>query len=162
MDQNNIFKLIRTAHEQNELISLIEKLLENNFKEELTPSEEILNSSFARILWNAISSALVGGNISGNKKETEKFLDSLLIKTKSLNKLKITIAFEPKDALLESLSKWAGSNLSGNVIFDFKLDPQILGGAIIASDKGEYADFSLSKKINDLFLQQKQEILSLL
>jgi F0F1-type ATP synthase delta subunit len=53
-------------------------------------------------------------------------------------------------------------NLSENVIFDFEVDPKILGGAIITNKKGSYSDLSLLKKINDLFQNQKDQLTRLL
>lgn len=162
MDHTNILKLIRITSEQSELINLIETLLENNFKEKPGLNDKIINSDLTKKLYNVVSEALISHNIAGDKKETEKFLDSLLSETRNLDKVKITIAFAPNDGVIEYLSKWAKANFSGNIIFDISVDPQILGGAIIANDKGEYADFSLSKKLTDLFLNQKEQILSLL
>ena len=162
MDQANILTGVKTTKEQNELINLIEKLIENNFKKSFAPNDEILNSGTTRKLWEGVSAALIAGNISEDQKEREKFLDSLLSKVRSQNKLKVTIAIEPNNKLLERLRDWTGKNLSGNTILDITVDPQILGGAIIVSSNGEYADFSLFKRINDLFLTRKQEILSLL
>lgn len=162
MDQTNILTIVKTTKDQNELINLIEKLIENNFKKSFAPNDEILNSGTTRKLWEAISTSLISGNISEDQKEREKFLDSLLSKVRALNKLKITLAIEPNNRLLEHLRDWMDKNLSENTILDITVDSQILGGAIIVSGNGDYADFSLFKRINDLFLTRKQEILSLL
>ena len=57
MDEANILKLIRTNEEQNESVNLLEKLLENTYKDKLDPT--IINtSSFVKNLWVGISEAI--------------------------------------------------------------------------------------------------------
>lgn len=150
MIEANIIKLIRTVEEQNESINLVEKLFENTYKDRFDPAI-VSGSSFGKNLWVAISGAIASRRIGSDRQEVEKFLNSLLFAIRGLNSLKITIAVTPSDNLIINLQKWAKKNLSENIIFDIKVDPQILGGAIIISDKGEFADFTLSKKINDVF-----------
>lgn len=162
MDHLAITRLVKTTDEQNELINLIEELIENNFKDKLTPSDNTLNSKFAKKLWEVVSAAIISEKISDDKKSIEKFLNSLLREVRLLNRLRITLAFEPNEITMGKLKRWAETNLSGNLIYDIEIDPQILGGTIIVSDDGKYADFSLSRKFNGLFLTRKQEILSLL
>ena len=162
MDHSNILKLVRTTEEQNHLISLIEVLLENNFKERALANDEFGNSNFMKNASDTIISEQTKLNIVENKKEKEKFLNSLLDLVRNLNTLKISIAVRPNEELVKALDKWTGQNLSGKVIFDLNFDPDILGGAIIINKKGDYANYSLLKKIDAFFLNHKQDILSLL
>lgn len=153
--ENNIVKLIRTVEEQNESINLIEKLLENTYKDKLDTS--MINvSNFSKNLGKVIYDEIKAQNIETNREKVEKFLDSLLVQIRGLNSLKITIAIPPNENLIANLSNWAVKNLSQDIIFDIQVDPQILGGAIITSNEGLFEDLSVSKKINEYFLAEKQ------
>lgn len=161
MDQNNILKLIRTTEERDELIDLLEIMLQNIFKDKAHSAIKNVQSSIMKNLYSAISYEFETLKISNDIKEIEKYLNSLLLQTKNLRTLKMSIATPPTEKLIQSLSKWAEKNLSGKTIFDIKVDSKILGGAIIINKEGDYSDFSLLKKIDDVFLNQKQEILNL-
>src|SRR3989344_400785 len=156
MDNSSILKLIRTTEEKEESISLIKSLLENNYKNRLTAEFES-SSPFLRNLWNYISSKIA--KFEGNRLEIEKYLNSVLVKIQDQKTLKITLAIKPSGKLVDTITNWAQKNLSEEIIFDIEVDPRIIGGAIIISNKGEFADFSLLKKIDNIFSSKKAEIL---
>ena len=156
MDNSSILKLIRTTEEKEESINLIESLLENNYKNRLTAEFES-SSPFLRNLWNYISSKIA--KFEGNRLEIEKYLNSVLVKIQDQKTLKITLAIKPSEKLVDTITNWAQKNLSEEIIFDIEVDPRIIGGAIIISNKGEFADFSLLKKIDNIFSSKKAEIL---
>src|SRR3972149_9757105 len=156
MDQGNILQLVRTTSDQNDLINLIEIMLEDNYKAPSKAKEQVNNSAFMKNLSEAINAEFQRIGISQNRQEREKFLNALLLKAKSLNSLKISIAISPNEQLINSICKWAESNLSGKIVFDITVTPEILGGAIVINKNGEYADYSLLKGIDDFFLNQKQ------
>lgn len=154
MNTASILKLIRTKDEQEELADLLEKLLEINYTDKLEVPADLLKTVVMKSILNAISQEIVSKQISGNRNEIEKFLESLLKASRNLNTIKITTAISPGRNLLKKIGDWAEKNISGNLIFDLTVDPQILGGAIIVNDKGDYSDFSISKYIDDLFLKK--------
>ena len=156
MDNSSILKLIRTTEEKEESISLIKSLLENNYKNRLTAEFES-SSPFLGNLWNYISSKIT--KFEGNRLEIEKYLNSVLVKIQDQKTLKITLAIKPSEKLVDTITNWAQKNLSEEIIFDIEVDPRIIGGAIIISNKGEFADFSLLKKIDNIFSSKKAEIL---
>lgn len=60
----------------------------------------------------------------------------------------LTLAINPDLGFLTDLQEWFSDNLGQKVIFDLKVDPQIIGGAkIICRD--HYRDFSLSAMIEE-------------
>lgn len=159
MNYSDFLKLIRTREEQNELISLIDNLIQNLYKSKNKP--EIL-SPFKTLLANGIIKIMKAQNIYENKSKTEKFLNSLLTSVKDLPVLKISIAIEPDQKMITSVKKWAENNKLDSTIFEFTIDPKILGGAVIINPNGDYADYSLLKRIDDLFINQKQLVSKLL
>ncbi len=155
MNYSNFLKLIRTRDEQNQLISLIENMIQGMYKKKIK-SETL--SPLKTLLTNEIIKIMQAQNIYENKIKTEKFLNSLLSSVKDLPILKISIAIEPDQRMIDSIKSWSEKNNLGSTIFEFTIDPKILGGAIIVNPKGTYADYSLLKRIDDLFINQKQLI----
>ena len=63
--------------------------------------------------------------------------------------------------MIEKLSGWVKTNVTDETLLDFEINPEILGGALI-SFNGKYLDESLSKKMEEIFSNQKEELLKTL
>ena len=63
--------------------------------------------------------------------------------------MKLKIAFSPSSEFLEEINQWFEKELSVKVILDLTINPKIVGGAIIEY-QGNWRDFSLRKKIDNL------------
>jgi helix-turn-helix protein len=50
----------------------------------------------------------------------------------------------------------------GNAVFNIEVKSEIIAGAIVMSQKGEYGNYSLSSQLDKFFTEKKQEVLSLL
>ncbi|MBP9716315.1 MAG: hypothetical protein KBD51_00015 [Candidatus Levybacteria bacterium] len=159
MNYSNFLKLIRTKDEQNEVINLIEELTQGLYKKQNKTDPP---SPYKAFLSNEIMKIIQAQKIIDNKIKTEKFCNSLLEAVKNLTVLKLTIAIEPDQKMITSIKNWVDKNSIDGGIFEFTIDPNILGGAVIVNHKGSYADFSLLKRIDELFLNQKQLISKLL
>lgn len=158
MNYENFLQLIRTKPEQDELLNLIEDLTENLYKNK----SDLSLSPFQTHLKNEIIKILQAQNIYENKLKTDKFFKALLKSVKELPVLKLTIAIEPDQHLISTIKLWADKNKITGTIFEFIVDPKILGGIIIVNPNGAYSDFSLLKRIDELFINQKQYISKLL
>lgn len=69
----------------------------------------------------------------------------------------LTLAINPDLNFLSSLQEWFSNNLEQKVVFDLKVDPQIIGGAKIIC-REHYRDFSLWAMIEEF--SKDDEILS--
>lgn len=58
----------------------------------------------------------------------------------------LTLAINPSSDFLIGLQKWFSNNLGHQVVFDLKVDPQIIGGATIIC-RDHFRDFSLATRI---------------
>ena len=159
MDGSFILKYVRTAEEKNELINLLEELQENTFKRDF---EVKTDSEFVSKAMKMIYAQIETLNISNDREKTEEFLENILKETRSLPQIKLAIAINPTEELIDKLKNWANENNLGNVIFEFELKQDILAGVIIMSDHGEYANYSLSAQIDKFFATKKQELLTLI
>ncbi|PIY65448.1 hypothetical protein COY91_02465 [Candidatus Shapirobacteria bacterium CG_4_10_14_0_8_um_filter_39_15] len=92
---------------------------------------------------------------------TQSFLISLKQNLQDLPVLSLTLAFPPDEKMIEKLSGWVKTNVTDETLLDFEINPEILGGALI-SFNGKYLDESLSKKMEEIFSNQKEELLKTL
>ncbi|MFH1536274.1 MAG: F0F1 ATP synthase subunit delta [Patescibacteria group bacterium] len=96
-----------------------------------------------------------------NPLETRMVLENLKSSLRKVKVLKIYMAFEPTQKIIDKINNWAKENILQKVLLDFVKDESLLGGAAIEFD-GLYRDFSLRKTLNEVFQNKKEEITSLL
>lgn len=159
MNGDFILKYIRTSEEKNELINLLEELLENTFKRDF---EVKTDSKFISKAMKMIYAQIDTLNISNDREKTEEFLEIILESTRKLPEIRLALAINPTEELIDRLKNWAAENNLGNAIFHFELRPDIVAGALIMSEHGQYANYSLSSQIDKFFVTKKQELLSLI
>jgi F0F1-type ATP synthase delta subunit len=159
MDSDFILRYIMTSEQKYNLINLIEVLLEDIFKNNAKPSP---NSSFEKKALEIIYFELEKRKIENNPKEMEVFLQKLLGDTKAMPELKLTISIAPTEDLIGKLKDWAETNGYKNLTFDISVDPQLIAGAIIISNKGKYIKYSLSDMLDEYFASNKLELMNLL
>ena len=146
------YGFIKTVDEREEVKSLIQKLRESLFKKE----------GFGKTLKNKIPlkySPLLNSYIkSGVGKEGfEGSLNSLEEYLKNLKEINITLAFEPSEKITDKIYAWVAKNVGQEVIINLAIEPKILGGVIL-SYKGLYFDYSLSKKLDKAFSENREQI----
>ncbi|MBU3978588.1 F0F1 ATP synthase subunit delta, partial [Patescibacteria group bacterium] len=68
----------------------------------------------------------------------------------SLPMLQLTLAFEPSEAVIDNISRWARQNLAAGILLDLSLDRSVLGGAMIMYN-GRFYDLTLRKNLQGIF-----------
>lgn len=154
-----ILSSIRTTDEKNQTVNLIEEMLENIFKRD---QEVYAQSPFSKKMSGLIIAEIEKRKISSDRKQAEKYLEDLLLVVKKLPEMRLTIAIDPTEDLIKSVKNWTERNLSREIILDFEVKPEIIGGTIIVSPKGQYANYALSEQIDRFFTNKRQEITNLL
>lgn len=107
--------------------------------------------------------SLIRNGISWDDQEkTKDFLFALKKSIERLKTLKLTIAFKPDGHMVALFSSRVRADMGGqHILLDFSYDPSIMGGAIL-SFQGVYKNYTLKKRIADVFEQQKSKILPLI
>jgi hypothetical protein len=82
-------------------------------------------------------------------------LDKIREKVSSMPVISLTLAFEPGEETLKSLSDWFPLNINRQVLLDIKVDTNLIAGAYI-SFNGKYSDSS----VKPIFDQTYKEILA--
>lgn len=151
---DELFIQLRTKEEAKRAISEIELLLKSFSK----PTPSSLEEGIKKIVSERLADFFIKSlkPLSGTRKQTE-YLEDLLQKISSLPALSLTIAFEPTEESIDVFSSWAKSNIDSNVLLDIHFDTVLVGGAIVEYE-GMYRDYSLKKKIEEMFAQKREEV----
>jgi F0F1-type ATP synthase delta subunit len=153
-----IFKYVRTQNERDQLVDLIEEMIQNNFKRD---ADALPNSSFAKTTSDVIYKEMESLGILNDQEEIEKFLTSMLNELREIPEIRISIALEPTEKLIKIIQDWSETNGLPRTLFNIEVKPEIVGGAIIMSQDGEYANYSLLNQIDKVFAEKKTDILKL-
>lgn len=150
----SLIELTQTTEDIVSLNEEIDLLLQSLYHVEIYQFEEVL-TKFVRIRVAAELRKLLQ-----NIKETEKdkikaLLSNMYRAICSLPILRLTLAFEPSEYIINNFSHWARLNLEPGILLDLSLDRSLCGGAVIAY-QGKLYDFSLRKKLKEIF--EKGEI----
>jgi hypothetical protein len=93
---------------------------------------------------------LLGGSVVQGEKEIKAVLSSAYSTVCALPILKLILAFEPSEVVINDISHWARVNLERGILIDLSMDRNLLGGAVIIY-KGKFYDFSVRKKLHEIF-----------
>lgn len=159
MIYSDLLSHVRTTSEVEKLFYEIDMLIGSVFKK--TPFEESLK--FVDVVTSGlIKDALFKNNIKITDKSTIKdFLVTLREKIHNLKPFKICLAFEPPQAIINTIFSWILRNLGFGYVLDVEENKGIIGGAII-SFGGKYKDYSLRKTIEEAFRNKREEIRQLI
>lgn len=151
----DILTSIKTVEQAEQLLSEIDILLDALFQTSgFEKAFESISLETAKILKeNVLKINLDVTNIEA----VVDFLNGLKNKIKSLKTLKLYLAFAPSKDLIDKLFNWIINNLGNSIILSILEDKTILGGAIIEFN-GQYLDYSLKKRLEDLFFKGKKEM----
>lgn len=145
----DIAKGITTKEESDILLEEIDMLERIIFKNTGTPLSERAGKN-------------IGGNFMAYLKKLEKerlfpdspnqqlsFFEKIKKYILEIPQIKLELAFEPSRYFLLKIKGWLKENARKDVIFDLTVNPRIAGGAVIEC-QGQYRNFSLAKKIDEL------------
>jgi hypothetical protein len=158
-DKNEFYSLLKTDRDRTMALLFLNNLSENLYKTDTSLANFIKkneNDPFAKMI---LSQFPQGWLQMSDKTNIENKIAELKKTVEVLPTIGLTIAIHPNEELLQTLEKWAASNFKTKVIFDIRVNPEILGGAIVVRG-GNYKDFSLSKKIDEIFSARHNDIIA--
>jgi F0F1-type ATP synthase delta subunit len=159
MNYSDILRWVKTTDHARDLLSEIEILLENLFKMETNAFEKALRS-ISILTSQTLKEAFTKDNISfEDKSMIKEYLIGLKEQLQKLKVLKLSLAFEASEYSIDYLFAWVLKNQGVGIVLDIKTDKSIIGGAIIEFN-GKYKDFSLRKKLVEVFASRREEIMS--
>lgn len=151
MQTENILSLLKTTENANNFISLIDTFIPALYMQNGLKTEDLMQKTFPSYLANEIRKNLSLEKIElKNREEIKKYLTELKGKIENTTTLSLTLAFDPTSAFITMIYRWVNENLAKDFLLLIKTDPKILGGIIIEFS-GLYRDYSLKKRIENIF-----------
>lgn len=138
---SDIVSTIKTKEDMDLFRNEVQILLDAVYKE--NKFEEVLKGSVREQTALLVSSKL------SLKTPKEKFLKGLKDVLSNVVELKISLSFAPTHELVERIHTWFLENIKDDIVLDIKVDKKMLAGIRI-SYKGEYRDYSVSKRVDEL------------
>lgn len=154
----NVLANIKTKLDAEKLDEEFDSLLRELFKSD-KDLEKALEKSIDVSTYGALKKDYP--EFGKNPEETKKILENLKESLKKLKVLKLYIAFEPSQQIMDRIYAWIKANLWQGIIIEIEKQESILGGAIIEFE-GFYKDLSLKKMLDETFQDKRAEILNLL
>lgn len=145
----DLIQLVQTTEDLVKLEEEIDMLLQSIYQLDKYMFEETLEK-MVRIRVAMEIRKLVQQHTSSKKEEIKALLSNAYRTICVLPILQLTLAFEPSEAVIGNISRWARQNLAAGILLDLSLDRSILGGAIVMYH-GNFYDLSLRKKLQTVF-----------
>jgi F0F1-type ATP synthase delta subunit len=140
---------ITTLTQKEEFKNCLDVLKDALFEKDLV-FEKTLENKVQLPYSGIIKARMSEHNVTFAEKAKLKELITKLIKELSkLRTIGLTIAFEPQESSLSKIYAWSNNNLDDNSVLDIKVDPNVIGGAIL-NIRGHYVDNSLKRKLKQI------------
>ena len=155
----DILAKVQTTSDAEALMNQLDQMLANLFRIDKVTFEKNVNHNLNYDIANALKNTIATSGITyANHEEMKSFLTGLKEELKSCQVMTLTIACKPSAELVNSICDWVNENLGRKVLLEVNVDPYILGGAIIIFN-GVYMNFSVKKKLEDIFVKNQEAIL---
>lgn len=144
-----ILTLVRTKDEANEFQKQLDNLLNVLFSD--APFETILREYISYEKQEKLLTILSNEHVNTQQPNAiQNCLQEIKKNIAQLPVLTLTIAFSPKQQLLEMLATWFLVHTKKPVLLDIVVNKNLIGGAIIEY-KGIFKDYSLKKILQDKY-----------
>ena len=164
--QNNIliyFDIItslKTKDDLDQLASQVDTLLASIFETKNQSFDNALRSVSLETTKKIKEALAKNGMDIENKEVIRNFLLGLKKLLGKFKTIRLIIAFELSEKVIENIHNWVSSNLGEGYILDIETNQSLIGGAIIVSPNGQYRDLTVKKNLEDVFSANKEEILT--
>jgi len=143
----DLSEFIATKAEANDFLSRMTAVSEKIFRSDFN-LHKALTEQFGVTKTDRFLSLLLNNNINAESlPDVKAFLNTLQKQVSSLQVLSLTIAFEPNQQTLTSLSEWFMVNMKKQMLFDITVDHTVIAGATL-SYNGKFSDFSIRPTFN--------------
>lgn len=148
---------LKTTQEVADFVSEIDTLMLTFFKSEKPSMEKALTSistNSAKKLMQFFSK----NNFDLNDKDAVTgFFETLKNLVKKLKVIKLALAFDPSYKTIENIHNFVKNTLGIGYILDIEVSEDVLGGAVVIFN-GKYNDFSLKKRVEEVFVDKSKAL----
>lgn len=153
MDQ--ILNQLSTKSEADQLSSALDLMVDSLYNVKKNRMESVLKKSVPSEMNESFKKIFL--DFGNDKEKIRSFLTQLKTALQNLKVLKLTLAIEPSKDSIEKINNWVQLNIGSGIILDLYEDSKIMGGAIIEME-GIYKDYSLRKRLDEMFEKKRAEI----
>lgn len=146
-----LFAEIHTVTESLDILHQIDNLIQSLFNTKMSFQEKLDMYLEFSIKNNLLMLLERSGIDIGDANAIENFLTQLKTRIREIPVFEFSVAYEPTSTTVKHVAEWIYFNLHQNVLIDIKVNPELIGGAIIGFN-GKMGDFSLKKKIEERYL----------
>lgn len=139
---SELTSLIKTREDFNLIKNQLDALEVSLYELKTNNFESTLGNNVRADLAQLISKAI---RTEGKEEVIKKMREAL----GNIKFVELTLSFEPPNKLLEIIYEWFNKNVSQNISLDVKVDPDIIGGALITFE-GKFFDGSLKRRLQDI------------
>ncbi len=148
---------LKTTQEIASLVSEIDTLMLTLFKSEKVSMEKALDS-ISEESASKITQIFSKNNLDINDKDVvTDFFETLKKLVKKFKVIKLVLAFDPSNKTIENIHNFVKDTLGIGYILDIEISENVLGGAIVIFN-GKYNDYTLKKKIEDVFADKNETL----
>ena len=150
MESLDLSELFNTKAQAQDFSSRLAIVVKKVFETGFTPESALLEQ-FGIEKKDRFMTLMRNNNINAESRIAIKgFIDKIQEHIASLPTLSITLAFEPTERTLQGMSRWFILNTKKQMLFDVKVDPTLIGGAVIQS-AGRFLDYSIKPDFERIF-----------
>lgn len=147
---SKIAGLIRTRDDRDLTMMEIDLLRNSLYQDEEEAFETVLNDSVRRSMALAMRESL-----QESKMEKVDFLKAVKERLAVMKPVRMTLAHEPSEAMVDRMADWAHQRTGLEVYLDLVYDPAIIGGAVIVY-QGKYGDFTVRSRLDEIFAETNE------
>ena len=157
---DNIEKIlshVRTQAEAQELLSKLDAFAATMYSVKEHPLQDYF-SHLPKDIADTIYEVFAGLSASKGSGVLQTVINQLQDRIHASRTVQLTLAFEADDATVSLFSDWAKKNIGADALLDIQINKSLVGGAIIVAD-GQYRDYSVRKKLTQVFQIQREDLM---
>lgn len=141
---NTLEDSVTFSHQLDDLAASLYKT-KQKFEEKV---DEHLDNTYKNEFLNLVEACKVDVKTPDS---VEKFINEIKAKLKVLPVISMEIAFEPTTSNILHIAEWISFNLKQKVLLDLKINPRLIGGAVVGFN-GKMVNASLKRKIEEKYI----------
>lgn len=156
-----ILEQVRTKEERDEISLVIESTRRSAYMLKGVKTEDILKMHMPYRFFRFLEEVMGREEAEKKSEGLGQFLQDLKKRLEAMEVLKVDLAVEPNEELIDQMHSWVHRELGRGIVFDIHSDKTILGGIRIVY-RGRYVNLTLQDKILEVMKREKQKIFEII
>ncbi|KKU51054.1 MAG: hypothetical protein A3H69_04820 [Candidatus Sungbacteria bacterium RIFCSPLOWO2_02_FULL_47_9] len=154
---SSILRTVRTKDERDQAENAVSVLEGTPYQAGQDSLEDVLRRVVPLEIAGVIHKSMADAERAGGEEGRKEFLKTLKDALAALRVVRLELAIEPTEELIEHIADWILRDLGEGFILDIGFDPSVLGGAKIIFD-GRYVEKTFDAELRSLFVSQREDL----